>query len=75
MLAREPIAPRGVNPARPHAWRTSHGRFEESRTMKALRFLRTWSLLSIPLGLFVAQFIKAGKGPPIRDDNRSADRP
>jgi hypothetical protein len=43
--------------------------------MKALRFLRTWSLLSIPLGLFVAQFIKAGKGPPIRDDNRSADRP
>lgn len=42
--------------------------------MRALRFLKTWTLVSIPLGLFVAQFIKAGKGPPLRDDNRSTDR-
>ena len=32
--------------------------------LKALRFLRTWFLVSIPLGLFVGRFIKAGKGPP-----------
>jgi hypothetical protein len=37
--------------------------------MKALRFLRTWFLLSIPLGVFVGKFINAGKGPPpLRDD-------
>lgn len=42
--------------------------------MKALRFLRTWSLVSIPLGLLVAQFMKAGKGPPIVDENQPSDR-
>ena len=37
-------------------------------TMKALRFLRTWFLVSVPLGLVVGKFIKAGKGPPTRGD-------
>ncbi|CAA2155557.1 MULTISPECIES: hypothetical protein [Methylobacterium] len=37
---------------------------------KPLRFLRNWFLLSIPVGLFVGRFIKAGKGPPLRDDER-----
>jgi hypothetical protein len=32
--------------------------------LKALRFLRAWFLMSIPLGLFIGRFIKAGKGPP-----------
>ncbi|AIQ93961.1 protein of unassigned function [Methylobacterium oryzae CBMB20] len=32
--------------------------------MKALRFLRIWLLISIPLGLLVGRFIKVGKGPP-----------
>jgi hypothetical protein len=32
--------------------------------MKALRFLRIWLLISIPLGLSVGRFIKVGKGPP-----------
>lgn len=38
--------------------------------MKALRVLRTWFLVSVPLGLFVGRFIKAGKGPPIRGEDR-----
>lgn len=38
--------------------------------LKALRFLRTWFLMSIPLGLFVGRFIKVGKGPPARDRDR-----
>ena len=38
--------------------------------MKALRFLRTWFLVSIPLGLFVGKFIKAGKGPSAQGDDR-----
>ena len=42
--------------------------------MKALRFLRGWFLLSIPLGLFVGRFIKAGKGPPLPADERRTDR-
>lgn len=36
--------------------------------LKVLRFLRTWFLLSIPVGVFVGKFIKAGKGLPLRDD-------
>lgn len=32
--------------------------------LKALRFLLSWLVMSIPLGLFVDRFIKAGKGPP-----------
>lgn len=36
--------------------------------MKALRILRTWFLVSVPVGLFVGRFIKAGKGPPVRRD-------
>ncbi|MDP4004430.1 hypothetical protein [Methylobacterium sp. NEAU K] len=40
---------------------------------KSLRFLRNWFLLSIPVGLFVGKFIKAGKGPLLRDDERSSD--
>lgn len=31
--------------------------------MNAFRFLRTWFLVSVPLGLLVGRFIKAGKGP------------
>lgn len=38
--------------------------------LKALRFLRTWFLMSIPLGLVVGRFIKAGKGAPARDSER-----
>ncbi|GJE52544.1 hypothetical protein GOFOIKOB_5617 [Methylobacterium tardum] len=38
--------------------------------LKVLRFLRNWLLLSIPIGLFVGRFIKAGKGPPLRDEHR-----
>jgi hypothetical protein len=38
--------------------------------LKALRFLRTWFLMSIPLGLFVGKFIKAGKGPSLPDNER-----
>jgi hypothetical protein len=30
---------------------------------KLLRFLRTWFLVSIPFGLLVGRFIRAGKGP------------
>lgn len=38
---------------------------------KSLRFLRNWFLLSIPVGLFVGRFIKAGKGPPLpKDESR-----
>jgi len=37
--------------------------------MTALRFLRTWFLVSIPLGLLIGRFIKAGEGPP-REDRR-----
>ncbi|WP_281408650.1 MULTISPECIES: hypothetical protein [unclassified Methylobacterium] len=37
---------------------------------KSLRFLRNWFLLSIPVGLFVGRFIKAGKGPPMPKDER-----
>lgn len=36
--------------------------------LKVLRFLRTWFLVSIPLGLFIGRFIKAGKGPPHHKD-------
>ncbi|SDN14296.1 hypothetical protein SAMN05216360_10630 [Methylobacterium phyllostachyos] len=36
--------------------------------MKVLRVLRTWFLVSIPLGLLIGKFIKAGKGPPMRGD-------
>lgn len=38
--------------------------------LKALRFLRAWFLRSIPLGLFIGRFIKAGKGPPRDRDRR-----
>jgi hypothetical protein len=38
--------------------------------LKAMRFLRSWFLMSIPLGLFVGRFIKAGKGLPLRDRDR-----
>jgi hypothetical protein len=47
---------------------SSHNR--ERHVSKALRFLRTWFLVSIPVGLFVGKFIKAGKGPVPRDDAR-----
>ncbi len=43
--------------------------------MKALRFLRGWFLVSIPLGLVVGRFIKAGKGPPLPGDDSRSDRP
>ncbi len=36
--------------------------------MKAVRFLRIWFLASIPLGLLVGRFIKAGEGPPPRKE-------
>jgi hypothetical protein len=42
----------------------------ERSMLKVLRFLRNWSLLSIPLGLFIGRFIKVGKGPPLRDEDR-----
>lgn len=35
--------------------------------MNTLRFLRTWFLVSIPLGLLIGRFIKAGKGPQRED--------
>ncbi|GJE12581.1 hypothetical protein FOHLNKBM_3631 [Methylobacterium longum] len=38
--------------------------------LKVLRFLRGWFLISIPLGLFIGRFIKVGKGPPPRDEDR-----
>jgi len=38
--------------------------------MKVARILKTWFLVSIPLGLFVGKFIKAGKGLPTRSDDR-----
>ena len=38
--------------------------------LKVLRFLRGWFLLSIPVGLFVGRYMKAGKGPPLKDDER-----
>ncbi|WP_280141627.1 hypothetical protein [Methylobacterium sp. Leaf361] len=37
---------------------------------KVLRFVRGWLLVSIPVGIAVGKFIKAGKGPPMRDDER-----
>jgi len=43
--------------------------------MKALRILRVWFLVSVPLGLIVGRFIKAGKGPPMRQENDRSDRP
>ncbi len=43
--------------------------------MKAVRFLRTWFLLSVPLGLFIGRFIKAGKGPDLRNDHRRSNGP
>jgi hypothetical protein len=38
--------------------------------LKVLRILRAWLVLSIPLGLLVGRFIRAGKGPRLRDDER-----
>jgi hypothetical protein len=38
--------------------------------LKVVRVLRTWFVLSLPLGLFVGRFIRAGKGPRLRDDER-----
>lgn len=37
---------------------------------KALRFLRNWLLLSVPFGIFVGKFIKAGRGPNPQDPTR-----
>ena len=36
----------------------------------ALRFLRNWLLLSIPFGVFVGKFIKAGRGSEPEDPRR-----
>lgn len=42
----------------------------EGRVLRLLRFLRDWFLLSIPVGIFVGKFIKAGRGPDLPDDDR-----
>jgi hypothetical protein len=34
--------------------------------MKVLRFLRMWFLVSIPLGMVIGRFLKAGEGSPAR---------
>ncbi|GJE10640.1 hypothetical protein FOHLNKBM_1677 [Methylobacterium longum] len=37
---------------------------------KAFRFVRTWFLISLPVGLFIGKFIRAGKGSASRDEPR-----
>ncbi|GJD93436.1 hypothetical protein OCOJLMKI_0630 [Methylobacterium iners] len=35
-----------------------------------IKFLLRWAVLSIPLGIAIGKFIKAGKGPSPRDPER-----
>lgn len=43
---------------------------QEEAMLKALRFVRTWFLVSVPVGLFIGKFIRAGKGHPPHDRPR-----
>jgi len=56
--------------ALPALWCDDPAAVREWAMVKVLRFVRGWLLLSVPVGIAAGKFIKAGKGPPLRDEDR-----